>query len=77
MEGQDIGRLEEPSLENEHVCHLKAGLLEEGVIWAWTTEGRAEEGARRGRPWGQNVIGVNVIADGGEREIGIVKQLTE
>ena len=43
MEGQDIARLKEPRLEDEHVCCLKTCLLEEGVVRAWLSEGQVKE----------------------------------
>jgi hypothetical protein len=73
VKGQDIRGLEEPRFEDDHIQYFEACILEEGVVGAQIAKGGSEEVARRWWPGRQCGVHMNIIAEGREREVGIVE----
>ncbi len=80
VEGQDVAGFEEGCLQYHDVCGFEACFLVDCVVFAGASEGAAKQCVGRG--WrNQRVAGavivVDVIADGGEPEVIVVKGLTK
>ena len=82
MKGQDILRLEEPSLKNKDKRGLKARLLVKGVVEVQRAEAATYEGAWRRQAQAGHMcmghqMGANVIAKGTEQKAFDVECLTK
>ena len=80
VEGQDVAGLEEGGLQYHNVCGFEACFLVECMVFAGASKCAAKQCVGRG--WrNQRVAGsvvfFDVIADGGEPEVIVVKGLTK